>query len=153
MAPGLGARALLEEQHLAPVEVDAGSSQGNGELEREDDVAVHVLVERVPITFVVAQHERRRTRLAVLVAHAHERGVRRRKRRLAEPSGPPVRDLRHIRIRGGAQFRDHRRQGVAVVAVTTLAETVSRHVDSRAELGIVVERAHQRRALGCVEKW
>ena len=60
----LGARALLEQDELAPVEVDPRHGEDGHRLEGEGDVAVEVLVQGVPVALAVAQHERRRPRLA-----------------------------------------------------------------------------------------
>src|SRR3954447_11354245 len=64
VGPALRARALLEEHELAAVEVDAGLRQDRERLEREVDVAVEVLVQRVPVARAVAQDQRGRSRLA-----------------------------------------------------------------------------------------
>ena len=60
----LRARALLEQHELAALEVDSRASEDRQHLEREVDVAVEVLVQRVPVALAVAQDQRRRARLA-----------------------------------------------------------------------------------------
>src|SRR4051812_49904593 len=77
----LRARALLEEDELAAVEVDARLGQDRQDLEREEHVAVEVLVQRVPVALAVAQDQRRRPRLARGGALRKELGVRERERR------------------------------------------------------------------------
>ena len=90
--PALRARPLLDQHELAPVEVDAGLGQHRQHLEREVDVAVEVLVQRVPVALAVAQDQRRRPLLARGAAAreqlARARAGRRRPRR---PAAPPTR--------------------------------------------------------------
>ena len=64
MGAALRARALLEQHELAALEVAPGSDSTVSDLEREVDVAVEVLVQRVPVALAVAQDQRRRALLA-----------------------------------------------------------------------------------------
>ena len=60
----LRARALLQQHELAALVVDARLREHGEDLEREVDVAVEVLVQRVPVALAVAQDQRRRALLA-----------------------------------------------------------------------------------------
>src|SRR5262245_29197441 len=73
VGPRLGPRALLEQDELATVEVLAGAVEHGDRLDREGQVAVQVLVERVVAARAVAQDQRRRPRLAGAVALLEER--------------------------------------------------------------------------------
>ena len=64
MGAALRARALLEQHELAALVVDARLGQHRHDLEREVDVAVEVLVQRVPVALAVAEDQRRRALLA-----------------------------------------------------------------------------------------
>ena len=59
-APRLRPRALLDEEELAAGVVLAGLGQVDHHLEREDEVAVEVAVQCVPVAWPVLQDERRR---------------------------------------------------------------------------------------------
>src|SRR3954471_5381151 len=67
------ARALLDQNRLAAVEVLALAGEHGQRLERERDVAVEVLVQRVVAALAVAEDQRRGTRLAGGVAGVEER--------------------------------------------------------------------------------
>jgi hypothetical protein len=60
----LRARALLEQDELAALEVLARAVEHGHDLQREGDVAVDVLVQRVVAALAVAQDQRRRALLA-----------------------------------------------------------------------------------------
>src|SRR5687767_4162726 len=75
MRPALRPRALPHQHELAPFEVVAEHRQ---RLEREVDVAVDVLLQRVPVPGAVAQDQRRRALLAGLVAAGEQLLVRER---------------------------------------------------------------------------
>lgn len=57
-AAGLGARALLHQEKLPAGVVGARLGQVNDHLEREDQVAVKVTVQGVPIARAVAEEDR-----------------------------------------------------------------------------------------------
>jgi hypothetical protein len=68
----LGTGALLEQDELTALEVDAAPRQDGQDLKREVDVAVEVLVQGVPVALAVAQDQRRRPVLAGLPALAQQ---------------------------------------------------------------------------------
>src|SRR5690349_25123358 len=61
--PALRAWALLEQHELAAVEVGARLGEDGHHLEGEGDLAVEVLVQRVPVAGAVAEDQRRRALL------------------------------------------------------------------------------------------
>ena len=75
MTTRLHARALLGQHELAAGEVSARLRQQDGELQREDMLAVEVLVEAVVVAGAVAEEERGRAGLAGGVAAGEEPGV------------------------------------------------------------------------------
>jgi len=75
----LGARALLHQHELAAVVVDARLGQDREDLEREVDVAIEVLVQRVPVALAVAQDQWRGPLLADNAAALEQLFVRERK--------------------------------------------------------------------------
>ena len=77
MRAALRARALLHQHELAALEVLPRLGQHREDLEREVDVAVEVLVQRVPVALAVAQDQRRRALLAGLAAALEQLLVRR----------------------------------------------------------------------------
>src|SRR3954466_2017549 len=64
--------ALLDQHRLAAVEVLALAAEHGQRLERERDVAVEVLVQRVVAALAVAEDQGRRTRLPGRVAGVQE---------------------------------------------------------------------------------
>src|SRR5439155_1510790 len=118
------------------------------ELERKDDVAIEVLVQAVVAARFVAQHERRRLRLAVLAAASQQRReIRREEVGVAEGRLPLVGDGGQRRVRALAQRLHERRQRRREVFVLADAETVPGHVDPAAEAALV---AVERREVGAL---
>ena len=58
-AAGLRSRPLLEKQELAPGVIDPGFVQVDDDLQRENEIAVKVAVQRVPVSPAVAQQDGR----------------------------------------------------------------------------------------------
>src|ERR1700679_2424922 len=71
----LHARALLRHDELAAGEVCAGLGQQNSQLEREDMLAIEVLVQAVVVVDSILQKKRRRPHLTGIVATLNEVGV------------------------------------------------------------------------------
>ena len=74
-ARDLHARPLLGQHELAAVEIRARLRQQDRDLQREDMLAVEILVQAVVVARAIAQQQRRRPRLAGRVAALEERGV------------------------------------------------------------------------------
>src|SRR3954451_11526891 len=126
----LRARALLDEDELAALEVGPGAVEDGHRLQREGDVAVEVLVQRVVAALDVAQDQRRRAVLVGGVAALEERlEVRRVAGVLAQPPRPVVRQRGQRRVQGVARLVDERGQRRVEVLVLALAEAMASHVD------------------------
>ena len=145
MRAALRPRALLHEHELAALVVHARLRQHRQHLEREVDVAVEILVERVPVARAVAQDQRRRPLLARGAAALEQLGVLEREGVVvtAEQARPVVRDRREVPVERAAQLGDRVRQRVVEVAVAAVAEAIAGHVDGGAEAP-AVEQVGQR---------
>jgi len=143
----LRARSLLHEHELAALVVDARLREHRQHLEREGDVAVEILVERVPIARSVAQDQRRRPLLTRGAATLEQlRMLERIGGAVAAEQGRPViRNGREVPVERSAQLGDRVRQRVVEVAIAAVAEAMAGHVDRRAEAP-AVEQIRQRRA-------
>jgi hypothetical protein len=71
-AHNFGARlhpgTLLGQHELASGEILPGHGKKESYLNREDIFAVNVLVQRIPVAFIITQQQRRRSRLSSLMA-------------------------------------------------------------------------------------
>ena len=108
MGPALRPRPLLEQDELPALEVVPGARQDREHLEREEHIAVQVLVQRVPVPLAVAEDQRGRPLLPGRVAAAQQLVVLERKGRpvAAQQFGPVVRDRRQMPVERRAQRRD-----------------------------------------------
>src|SRR2546421_8638153 len=142
LAARLCARTLLDEEELAAVVVGAGPAQETRELEREDDVAVEVLVQAVVAAVLVVEEERCRLRLAVLATHGLQLGERRgMTSRRAESVLPRIGDGGERRKRMHAKGLDQRGQRRREVLIVADAEAKARHLDAGSEaLAVRVHR-------------
>ena len=73
--PALHSRALLRHDELSAGEVRAGVGQQNSQLEREDMLAVEVLVQAVVVADSILKEKRRRPYLTGIVTMLDEVGV------------------------------------------------------------------------------
>ena len=107
LALRLRARPLLDEQELAAGEVFARRAQQHRQLQREDQLAVEVLVQAVVVAGLVFEEQRRRPLLAGRVA-LREIGAERRREPplLVQPFAPAIGDRREMRVERLAQLRD-----------------------------------------------
>ena len=136
---GLRARALLDEDELAPREVLPGRLSTVSACSGNTTLAVDVLVQRVVAARPVAQDQRRR---AVL---ARRRGSGRgtTSRSAGNAAGSPSRAAQALatcgqrRVQRGAQPADELRQRVVEVLVAAGAEAVAGHVHGAAEAPVV----------------
>ncbi len=64
----LRTQLLFDEQQFAAGEFDTGAAQADDHLEREEDLAVKILVQAIEVVRPVAQKQRRRARLPSGVA-------------------------------------------------------------------------------------
>ena len=102
--PALRARPLLEQHELAALVVHVRLREDGQHLEREVDVAVEILVQRVPVALAVAQDERRPPLLpargsarAAVVLERKAVGI------AAEQRRPLVGDRREVTVECAAQ--------------------------------------------------
>src|SRR5687768_12253280 len=148
LALGLRARALLDQQEVAALVVDAAPAQEAGELEREDDVAVEVLMQTVVAAGLVVEQERRRLRLALLVAARQQAAkIGWMQHRRVEGDLPLIRDGCQRRIGVHPQFLDEPRQRRCEVLVLPDAESVTPHVDATAKARVIRVEGDELRAL------
>src|SRR3954471_9595966 len=135
------ARALLDQHRLAAVEVLALAGEHGQRLERERDVAVEILVERVVAALVVAEDQRRGPELPCGMAGVEERAESLRETLVVpEVTGPPVRRFGQVRVEPLPKRCDGVGQRVVEVLVLALAEAVAGHVDGAAEGAVVIKR-------------
>jgi hypothetical protein len=130
--------ARLEENELAALEVRAGPVEHGHHLQREGDVPVQILVERVVTALEVPQDQRRGTGLAGAMAELEE-GVQPVGElvRLPEPARPVVCELCERRVEGAARLVDQLRQRSVEVPVPALAEAMPAHLDGGAEVAVL----------------
>ena len=148
----LRARPLLEQHELA-ARVVVLVGEHRHDLEREVDVAVEVLVQRVPVALAVAEDQRRRPLLPGGAAALEQLLVLGRKGvgGAAQPLRPAVGDRRQVAVEARAQRRDRLGERVVEVAVAAVAEAVACHVEGGAESAVVEQRGEVV-ALGGVEQ-
>src|SRR5262245_35476031 len=72
LGTALDAPALLRAQELAAGEIAAGLRQQDGDLQRERELAIEILVQAVVVARAVLQQQRRRTGLSGFVAEREE---------------------------------------------------------------------------------
>jgi len=146
--PALHAGTVLQEEELPAAEIHIGSSEQNGNLERERDRAVDILVLSVVAAGAVLEEQGGRSRLAGSVAAGQE-VIERRIEVLAcsELLLPAVRDPRKRRVEGGPKLRHRVRERIGEVAVASVSEAARLHVDGGTEVRVVREEPRQRSAL------
>ena len=143
------ARPLLHQDELAAGEIPIGRGQQHRHLQRENMLAVEVLVQAVEVPGPIAEQERRRPRLAGRVAALEELIVSG-----GKPDGqaerflPAVGKLDQSRVERAAQRRHHRRERVGEIFVFALPEAVPGHDDAAAEGRVVRIALGQCLALG-----
>ena len=109
----LHARALLGQHEFAAGEIAARLRQQHRHLQREDMLAIEVLMQAIVIASLILQQQRRRPALSRVVAALEEIRMR---RRIADIDPhrlvPAVGDRRKTRIQHRAQVRDNDRQWI-----------------------------------------
>jgi hypothetical protein len=123
--------------------IGAGLVQVDHNLQWEDQVAVKVAVQRIPVPCLVAKQNRGRLALSGVVAHPQPLVER-----VRPPGGPaelgrPVTgDRQQLRVQRLLQVLDGLGVGGLEITVLTFAETVPTHVDCAAKVpGLPVELA------------
>jgi hypothetical protein len=131
-------RPLFGQDQLATCEIDVRLRQQDGNLDREGEIAVEILVEAVEVTRDVPQQQRCRTNLTRSVTSRKERcvivGIA-----LVDPHSPvPVVGYnREMRIERRPNAADEGGQRVCEVAILTLAEAVACHVNVAPEIALI----------------
>ncbi len=108
----LHSRTLFSHNKLAPGKVSAGVRQQNGQLKREDMLAIKVLVQAVVIVHTVLKNKRRWPRLTGVMAPLNEIGVRLRIAHLNfHRFIPAIGDRNQMRIRRRPELAQKTRSG------------------------------------------
>ena len=129
---------LLDDHELAAVEVPARLVQQERRLQREDVLAVEVLVQAVVVAGAVGQQQGRGPRLAGLAATRQHVVHRFRKAAvLAQTLGPTVGDRRQRTVETLPESLHDVRQGVAEVLVLAASEAVAGHDHPTAEARVL----------------
>jgi hypothetical protein len=148
LAARLGAGPLLHQQEVAPLVVRGPPAQEAGELQREHDVAVDVLVQAVVAARLVVQQQRGGLRLPPPMADRQQPvQIGRMQRRGLQRRLELVGDGRQRRVGVHAQRLHEGGQGIREVLVVADAEPVARHVDPAAKARLVVVGRDQLGAL------
>src|SRR5688500_9786912 len=125
---GLHARPLLGDGELAALEFPAGLREQDGDLEREDMLAIEVPVEAVVVAGTILQQQRSRAFLTGRMAPLEKRGVLLRKAGLqAHPLVPSIGDRREPPVEGRAQALNQYGERIGEVAILASAEAVPGH--------------------------
>jgi hypothetical protein len=133
--PALHPRLLFREDKFTASEILARFEEEDRDLEREREIAVKVLMQAVEVARYILKQQRRRTRLARIVALLQERRVAVRVAAFdAHSCVPVIGNSREMRIKRRAQAADEVGQRVLEVPVLAFAEAVSRHVDVTSEV-------------------
>src|SRR5262249_50902964 len=134
-------------------EVLAGLPEHAGELERERERAVEILVQAVVAAGRVAEEKRRRPNLAGGGA-AREPGVELGRIAVREPErlAPPIRDRREPPVDVPAERGDDAWQRLREVLVLAEPEAETRHVDPAPEAALLIEEPDELRALVALEE-
>src|SRR6267143_7282168 len=109
-AAGLRAQALLDGEELTACVIHAGPVEADDHLERKDELAVEVAMQRIPVARPVPEQQRCGAGLPGQVTLSEPVvEVVRPRRRLPEPSGPFPGDRHQMWPEGGAQLCDQLR--------------------------------------------
>lgn len=102
----------------------------------------------VPVTLVIAEHQRSRTRLSGRLAARQQQLVGRRERRVLarKQIGPAVSDRRELLIERDSRALDEVGKRMREVAISTITEAVARHIDRGAK-PVTIEQVSQPDAL------
>jgi len=119
------ARALLDQKEFSTAEIRTCLSEHHGGLKRKSQLTVHILVQAVETTLLIAEQERCGARLALGMA-APRVSAERRFKAFPEPQAlvPLVRQWYEPRVELSTQSGDSSRERSVEVPVLTAAETV-----------------------------
>src|ERR1700730_238309 len=132
--PALHARALFRHDELSTGEVRAGVGQQNSQLEREDMLAVEVLVQAVVVVDSILKQKRRRPHLTGIVATVDEVGVLFRIARIdSHRFIPAIGDRDQMRIDRCPEFAQKIGKRIAEILVLPAPEAMPPHDDATAK--------------------
>jgi hypothetical protein len=139
-SPGLHPWALFRKNEFSSAEVTAGFAEEEGDLQREDKIAIEILMEAVVVVLLIFEQKRSRASLTRVVTEIEKSIVLCREFcGLANGSAPLICDEGERRIKTCAKRLDEFGKRVGVVLVFTTAEAVFRHDDPTAKLaGVIV---------------
>ena len=140
----LHAWPLLGEHKFSSSEVPPRLRQQNCDLDREDMLAIEILMETIEIARSVLQEQRCRPTLSGAMAALKKIGVRFRVLDInTHQLIPSVRDRLKMRIQCRPQVRDDLGQRIFEVLVLAFAEAVALHDDAAAKRFILrIQRCH-----------
>src|SRR5947207_4315838 len=133
-AARLRPRPLLDEQELAAGEVLLRLTEQHGQLQREHQIAVQVLVQAVVVAGPVFEQERRRPLLpgfVTLLEIGGERGWK--PPLLVQPLPPAIGNRREMRVDRLAQSFDRARQRIPEILILAAAKSVTLHYHATAK--------------------
>src|SRR5580692_7603943 len=132
--PALHTRALLRHDELAAGEVHAGVGQQNSQLEREDMLAVQILVQAVVVADPILKEKRRRPHLTGIVATLDEVGVLFRIARIdSHPVIPAIGDRDQMRIDRWPEFAQKIGKRIAEIFILPTPEAMPPHDNATAK--------------------
>src|SRR6266581_7918303 len=138
----LHARPLLGDDELAAREIRSWLGKKNGDLEREDVLAVEILVQAVVIPRLVLKKQRGGPRLACLGTAGKKLGVLERITH-SDTEGliPTVRNRGEPRVEGGPKLAHRLRQRVGEIPVFPASEAMPAHHHTASETVVLrIER-------------
>src|SRR5215475_2972447 len=128
------ARSLLREHEFTAREVVSWHRQEEGDLQREDMLAIEILMQAVVIALAIVQEERRWPGLAGAVTPLKKYRMLSRIAHVdAQSLVPAICDVGQRRIQRIAQAGDHCGQRIGKVLVLAASETVTRHHNTAAK--------------------
>ena len=120
----LHARALLGQHKIAAGEIVARLGKQNRDLDREGEVAVEILVQAIEVAGRILQQQRRRPRLARIVASFRKRVLVGIALSMPMRSFQALATARQTRIERCAQAAEKIRQRIFEVAILAFAKAV-----------------------------
>jgi hypothetical protein len=143
-SPRLHPWPLFHQHELTTGEVLTWSREEKRDLQRKDEITIHVLVKTIEIAFIVLQQKRSGPNLFLTVA-LFQKGRMRRGVSDIDLHGliPAIRDFREIWVKSRPQCLDCLRQWICPILVFVAAKTMPRQHDPAAEMLVaIVARRH-----------
>lgn len=140
--PGLHSGTLFGQNELSTREVLPRFAEEKGDLEREDELTIEILVETVVIVLLIFEQQGSGATLACLMAEFEKFTVLRRKVcGLIEGEIPLIGNWCKGWIELGAKRLDEFRKRMSIILILSAAETMVRHHDAATKpTGLVITR-------------